>query len=390
MDNLKNTCCFDLTGLDEAEKEEVFAQAGAIIRRGGTVVFPTETVYGLGADAMRAESVHSIYQAKGRPSDNPLIIHVADFDLSGIALEVPPQAELLMEKYWPGPLTIILKKDPRVPKETTGSLNTVGVRMPDQPVALALIKASGTVIAAPSANISGRPSPTTFERCRQDLEGRVDMILGMDQSRVGLESTIIDLSGEVPELLRPGAVTLEELREDLGEVIYRPSESLQGDQAPRAPGMKYRHYAPKASVTLFQGDLELVRNHMLKERQDKTLLIFIDQEIKLTNKERLRQSALNESSFNENAIGQSDKVQGQASQQQDLPAKKSSQELGMWLVYFKSVEEAAQGIFETLRQADDQEAEAIWIQTVPEQGLGLSLMNRLKKAAAYKIKEVSK
>ncbi|NLB21704.1 MAG: threonylcarbamoyl-AMP synthase [Clostridium sp.] len=371
MDKLKvNTRCYDLTSLDEAQQEEVFAQAGAVIRRGGTVVFPTETVYGLGADAMKAESVHSIYQAKGRPSDNPLIIHVADFDLSGIALEVPPQAERLMKKYWPGPLTIILKKDPRVPQETTGSLNTVGVRMPDQPVALALIKASGTVIAAPSANISGRPSPTTYERCRQDLEGRVDMILGMDQSRVGLESTIIDLSGEVPELLRPGAVTLEELRKDLGEVIYRPSESLQGDQTPRAPGMKYRHYAPKAPVTLFQGNPEQVRDHMLKEREENTLLIFIDREIMkgFTNKKSLRQRPLNQS----------------------LQAEKHSRNLGTWLVHFKSVEEAAQGIFETLRRADDQEAEAVWIQTIPEQGLGLSLMNRLKKAAAYKIKEVSK
>lgn len=233
--------------------------------------------------------------------------------------------------------------------------------MPDQPVALALIKASGTVIAAPSANISGRPSPTTFERCRQDLDGRVDMILGMDQSRVGLESTIIDLSGEVPELLRPGAVTLEELREDLGEVIYRPSESLQEDQAPRAPGMKYRHYAPKAPVTLFQGAPERVRDLMLKEHKANTLLIFIDSR---------------------------EKGQGQISQLQSPQAKKQTEELKTWLVHFKSVEEAAQGIFETLRRADDQKAEAVWIQAIPEQGLGLSLMNRLKKAAAYNIKEV--
>lgn len=376
MDKLKiNTRCFDLTSLDEAQQEEVFAQAGAVIRRGGTVVFPTETVYGLGADAMKAEAVQAIYRAKGRPSDNPLIIHVANFDLSGIVAEVPPQAELLMKKYWPGPLTIILKKDPRVPSETTGSLDTVGVRMPDQPVALALIKASGTVIAAPSANISGRPSPTTFQRCREDLDGRVDMILGMDQSRVGLESTIIDLSGRIPELLRPGAVTLEELREDLGEVIYHPSESLKGDEAPRAPGMKYRHYAPQAAVTLIKGSSMKVRDYMRKEQTEGTLLVFIDSE---NYDQKIRQPETKDDEKSQYIIGE---------QLMGLGTNDSSEQ-ETWLIHFKSVEEAAHRIFETLRKADDQGAQAVWIEAVPEMGLGLSLMNRLKKAAAYEIREV--
>lgn len=341
------TRCFDLTAMDETRRQTICEAAGAVIRQGGTVVFPTETVYGLGANALNPEAVRSIYRAKGRPSDNPLIIHVADFDLTGIVREVPPQAQMLMKKYWPGPLTLILKKAPGVPDETTGSLDTVGVRMPDQPAALALIRASGTVVAAPSANISGRPSPTTYERCIQDLAGRVDVILGMDPSRVGLESTILDLSGEVPELLRPGAVTLEDLRSDLGEVRYAPSASLKEDEAPRAPGMKYRHYAPNARVTLFQGDPEPVRRHMLDRRQPDTLLIFID------------------------ANGSKE------------PADDPS-----GTVRFGSVEEAARRIFETLRLADDGGARQIWIQAVAETGLGLSLMNRLKKAAAYEIVEV--
>lgn len=376
MDNFRiETRCFDLTTLDETQQQQVFAEAGEVIQKGGTVVFPTETVYGLGADAMKTEAVQAIYRAKGRPSDNPLIIHVADFDLSGIVAEVPPQAELLMKKYWPGPLTIILKKDPRVPSETTGSLDTVGVRMPDQPVALALIKASGTVIAAPSANISGRPSPTTFQRCREDLDGRVDMILGMDQSRVGLESTIIDLSGQIPELLRPGAVTLEELREDLGEVIYRPSESLKGDEAPRAPGMKYRHYAPQAAVTLIKGSSMKVRDYMRKEQTKGTLLVFIDSE---NYDQQIRQAGTTDGVNSQNIIGE--RLMG-------LGANDSSEQ-DVWLIHFKSVEEAARRIFETLRKADDQDAQAVWIEAVPETGLGLSLMNRLKKAAAYEIREV--
>lgn len=352
MDELNiKTQCVDLTALNDRAQKKVFEEAGEVIRRGGTVVFPTETVYGLGADGMNAKAVLSIYRAKGRPSDNPLIIHVADFDLTGIVREVPPQAERLMKKYWPGPLTLIFKKDLKVPGETTGFLDTVGVRMPDQPAALALIRASNTVLAAPSANISGRPSPTTYQRCREDLEGRVDMILGMDQSRVGLESTILDLSGEVPELLRPGAVTLEELREDLGEVIYKSSGSLKEDEAPRAPGMKYRHYAPKAEVTLFRGASDLVRAHMLETQEEGTVLVFID-----TSPDKGPEIS-------------------RAAKQVDL-------------IRFMSVEEAARKIFETLRMADDRGAKAVWIEAIPETGLGLSLMNRLKKAAAYEIREV--
>ena len=346
------TICYNLLEMTDAQKTVVYAKAGQVIRNGGTVVFPTETVYGLGADAMDPDAVRAIYRAKGRPSDNPLIIHVADFDLSKIVREIPATAKLLMDKYWPGPLTIIMKKNPAVPDATTGSLDTVGVRMPDQAAALNLIRASRRFIAAPSANISGRPSPTTFRRCVEDLDGRVDMILGMDQSRVGLESTIIDLSGAVPELLRPGAITLEMLEETIGHILYQPTGLLEDAKAPRAPGMKYRHYAPKAKVTLFSGEPAKVRQAMLSRQKTNSLLIFIDDPTL--------------GPFNES----------------DLAKEQAN------IIKFDSVSQASHEIFETMRQADDQNYQDILIQAVPEKGLGLSLMNRVKKAAAYDIEEV--
>lgn len=351
----KTTESVDLSRLSPAERSAVIGRAGAVIRAGGTVVFPTETVYGLGANALDPAAVQGIYAAKGRPSDNPLIIHVADLDLTGIVREVPAAARGLMDRYWPGPLTLILKKDPAVPDETTGGLDTVGVRMPDNEAALALIRASRVPLAAPSANISGRPSPTNFQRCREDLEGRVDMILGMDPSRVGLESTILDLSGAVPELLRPGAVTLEALRELLGEVIYQPSASLADDAAPRAPGMKYRHYAPRAAVTLFRGEVPAVRRRMLTDWTEGTLLLF---------------------------IGGSLSAQESAALRERIDAGQ--------LVLYPGVEQAAREIFERLRQADDEGYARIWIQAVPETGLGLSLMNRLRKAASHHVLEVER
>lgn len=340
-----DTICRDLSRMAPAERKAAYEEAGAVIRRGGTVAFPTETVYGLGADAMNEEAVKAIFRAKGRPSDNPLIIHVADEDLEGIVKEIPAVARLLMDRFWPGPLTIIMAKHEGVPDATTAGLPTVGVRMPDQEAARALIRASGRFIAAPSANISGRPSPTTFRRCIQDLNGRVDMILGMDQSRVGLESTIIDVTGPVPELLRPGAVTLEMLKETIGEVLYRPSEAGE-EEAPRAPGMKYRHYAPKARVTVYRGQPATVRRRMLAEQKGRTLLIFI----------------------------------GEDAAAPAVP--------GRSLLILKNAEEAGREIFEILRQADDEGFNEIFIEAVAEVGLGLSLMNRIKKAASYDIVEV--
>lgn len=347
------TICYNLLEMTDREKTEVYNEAGRILRSGGTVVFPTETVYGLGADAMDPAAVRAIYRAKGRPSDNPLIIHVADFDISKIVREIPPTATRLMEEYWPGPLTIIMKKNFAVPDATTGYLDTVGVRMPDHEAALKMIRASGRFIAAPSANISGRPSPTTFQRCVEDLDGRVDMILGMDRSRVGLESSIIDVTGEIPELLRPGAITLEMLEATIGPVLYKPGGLLADDTAPRAPGMKYRHYAPKAKVTIFSGQPLKVRQAMLTRQTAATLLIFIDDPtVEPDNNSRLGQ-------------GQPGNI-----------------------IRFQSIAQASHEIFETMRQADDQGYQDILIQAVPEKGLGRSLMNRVKKAAAYDIEEV--
>lgn len=249
-------CKVDKSSIDES----IIRQAGDVISQGGLVAFPTETVYGLGADALQSQAAVKIYQAKGRPSDNPLIIHIAKVDaLSKIVETVPESAFLLAEKFWPGPLTIILPKSDCVPMDTTGGLNTVAVRMPDHPVALALIEAAGGYIAAPSANTSGRPSPTKAEHVAEDLMGRINMILDGGSVGIGLESTIIDLSGDVPTILRPGAITLEMLSEVLGRVVMdRGLIEEDSKVKPKAPGMKYRHYAPKAQLCVVEGEQENV------------------------------------------------------------------------------------------------------------------------------------
>jgi L-threonylcarbamoyladenylate synthase len=253
-------------------------EAADIIRGGGLVAFPTETVYGLGADALRPEASKKIYAAKGRPSDNPLIVHVAEFsDLESIAKCVPPEAKVLSDAFWPGPLTMIVWKNERVPYETTGGMDTVAVRMPNHPAALELIRRSGCLIAAPSANTSGRPSPTRAAHVAQDMNGKIPMILDGGEVGIGIESTIIDLSEPVPMILRPGYITKEMLEEALGkEVCMDPGilaqeaevsgkkgesggiEEATGTAAtglrPKAPGMRYKHYAPKADLVLVDGE----------------------------------------------------------------------------------------------------------------------------------------
>lgn len=228
-----------------------------VIRKGGLVAFPTETVYGLGANALDSEAVKKIFIAKGRPQDNPLIIHISDFNsIEKLAVEIPKIAEKLMKKFWPGPMTIILKKAPLIPDVTSASLPTIGIRMPRSNIARAIIKASGVPIAAPSANISGSPSPTDVERCIEDLNGKIEYIIGGEVSEVGLESTIIDCTVTPPCILRPGGVTLEMLKE-LDEKIYIDQAILskpKADFKPKAPGMKYKHYAPKANVKIVSGE----------------------------------------------------------------------------------------------------------------------------------------
>ena len=247
----------DMTrGIDE----QMISRAGRILLDGGLVAFPTETVYGLGGNALDAEASGRIYAAKGRPSDNPLIVHIAEFaDLQKIVRSVPETAVILGRAFWPGPLTMILEKNETVPQATTGGLDTVAVRMPDHPVARALIRAGGGYVAAPSANTSGRPSPTKAEHVAEDLDGKIDMIIDGGPVGIGLESTIIDLTEEIPMVLRPGFISLEMLRELLGEVRMDPGlRSADPSFRPKAPGMKYRHYAPKARMVIVEGEPEKV------------------------------------------------------------------------------------------------------------------------------------
>lgn len=235
--------------------EEALRQAGEILRAGGLVAFPTETVYGLGGDALNPDSSRKIYAAKGRPSDNPLIVHICRMeDLEKLTTCVSENARRLAECFWPGPLTMILPKSGLVPKETTGGLETVAVRMPSHPAAAKLIEYAGGFVAAPSANLSGRPSPTLAKYVIEDMDGRIEMILDGGEVGIGLESTIVDLTAAPPQILRPGSVTGEMLEEVLGEVESDATLfSAESGQAPRAPGMKYRHYAPKGDLVIVCG-----------------------------------------------------------------------------------------------------------------------------------------
>ncbi len=246
---------------EDGNEDEVIREAGEILKSGGLVAFPTETVYGLGGDALKEDAARKIYSAKGRPSDNPLIVHIADIGaLDELASEIPECAYKLAEAFWPGPLTMIFKKKDIVPYGTTGGLDTVAIRMPSHHVAHRLIKDSGVYIAAPSANLSGRPSPTRAEHVIEDMDGRIDMIIDGGAIEIGIESTIVDVTCEVPMILRPGYVTADMIKEVLGDVCFDETvlahTTVKGQ--PKAPGMKYRHYAPKAELTIFEGENEKV------------------------------------------------------------------------------------------------------------------------------------
>lgn len=253
--------------------EEGIRRAGDILKKGGLVAFPTETVYGLGADALDEEASAKIYQAKGRPSDNPLIIHISKWeDIERIAVDIPAEAKVLADAFWPGPLTMILKKSEQVPDGTTGGLQTVAIRMPDHAIARALIEAGGGYIAAPSANTSGRPSPTAAEHVAEDMDGVIDMIIDGGEVSIGLESTIVDLTDGVPTILRPGYINQEMLEQVLGQVeLDKGLISEDSSVKPKAPGMKYRHYAPKAPLIIVEGEPEQVRrkiNELVEQHQN--------------------------------------------------------------------------------------------------------------------------
>ncbi|TQD23471.1 L-threonylcarbamoyladenylate synthase [Methanolobus vulcani] len=244
-------------------------EAAKILSNGGTVAFPTETVYGLGANALDEKAVMQIFKAKGRPADNPLIVHVASRDdCTSLVREIPEKASLLMDKFWPGPLTIIMNRNDMVPDVTTGGLDTVAIRMPENKIAIELIKRSGKPLAAPSANLSGKPSPTSAEHVIADLFGRIDAIVDGGDVVIGLESTVIDTTSEIPVILRPGKISKEELEDCIGEVKIGYDDKVHPEsETVRSPGMKYTHYSPKAGVILVEGDNEAVVNR-IKELLD--------------------------------------------------------------------------------------------------------------------------
>ena len=337
-------------------KDEELAEAAGILRKGGLVAFPTETVYGLGANGLDEEAAKKIYAAKGRPSDNPLIAHIsAPEELEALAAEIPCFAKRLMELYWPGPLTMVFKKKEIVPYGTTGGLDTVAVRMPSDPIARALIRLAGVPVAAPSANRSGRPSPTTADHVWQDMAGRIEMIIDGGPVGIGVESTIVDVTGPVPVILRPGAITMAMVRDALGQVEIDPAivGPMKEGVRPKAPGMKYRHYAPKARMTLVEGEMEqVVRaiNRLAREA--------------LKQGERVGIICTDETRF-------------------CYPA-------GMIRsVGIRAREETvAHNLYAVLREFDDLEADVIFSESFPDDQIGQAIMNRLSKAAGYHIIKV--
>lgn len=333
---------------------EKIREAAKIIRSGGLVAFPTETVYGLGADALLPEGAKRIYAAKGRPSDNPLIVHIADFEaLDKIAAEIPEQAKILSDRFWPGPLTMIFKKRDVVPYETTGGLDTVAVRMPDHPVALELIRESGGYIAAPSANTSGRPSPTMASHVKTDLDGKIPMILDGGEVGIGIESTIIDLSEKVPMVLRPGYITREMLSELIGEVREDPALSQTEGIRPKAPGMKYKHYAPKANLILVEGESEAVVKKMNE----------------LTEEERKAGRKVGIICTDETALEYAADIVKSIGKRVDEDS-------------------IALHLYAILREFDELDVDVIYSESFATPRIGHAIMNRLLKAAGHQVIEV--
>ena len=332
---------------------EAILEAARILSRGGLVAFPTETVYGLGANALDGRAVARIFEAKGRPSDNPLIVHVAGRqEVEFLAKSISSTAKILMELFWPGPLTLVLPAGPAVPPETTAGLQTLAVRMPNHPVALALIRAVGVPLAAPSANLSGRPSPTTAEHVLQDLSRRIEAVLDGGPTGVGVESTVLDLTTSVPVILRPGGVTLEELRAVLGKVELEPavrSGTLAGDR-PCSPGLKYIHYAPKAPLLLVEGTPEAVAAKMME--------LALEQQALGRRVGILSYSGSRDySSVGEVVLaGQREKP-----------------------------ETVAAGLYAALRRFNELEVDLILAEGLEDSGVGLAIMNRLRKAADKRI-----
>jgi L-threonylcarbamoyladenylate synthase len=328
--------------------------AASIIRKGGLVAFPTETVYGLGADALNSKAVLALFEAKKRPTDNPPIVHVENInDVYRLAEQVPPKADNLMKEFWPGPLTLVFKRSKAVPDVTVAGLDTIAVRMPQHPVALALIKESRCPIAAPSANLAGKPSPTSADHVFFDLNGRIDAILDGGPTRIGVESTVLDLSVNPALVLRPGGTPLEALRKVLANVQLHlfvvAEKELPIDKA-RSPGMKHKHYAPKAQIILVEGGISavmatvksLIRTYWL---QDKRVGVLATAETAWAY--------------------EADVVKSLGSR--------------------RNVDAMAANLFRLLREFDEENVDVIIAESVPTEGLGLAVMNRLRKASGYNI-----
>lgn len=337
----------DCAPVDPALLEE----AAQILRSGGLVGFPTETVYGLGGNALDPDASRKIYAAKGRPSDNPLIVHISCMEeLPPLVAEIPETARKLADAYWPGPMTMILNKSAAIPHETSGGLETVAIRMPSDPIANALIRLAGVPVAAPSANTSGRPSPTTAQHVMEDLGGKIEMIIDGGPVQVGVESTIIDLTEEQPTLLRPGAVTVPMLEKILGPVKLDPvlTKPLGPGIHPKAPGMKYRHYAPRAEMILVDGTREQVVSEINRRAAE---AIRAGKKVGIIASEETRES---------------------------YPAG------DVRTVGTRSDEATvAHNLFAVLRQFDDDNVDLIYSEAFPDDGIGLAVMNRMNKAAGH-------
>ena len=331
--------------------EMIMKEAGALLKEGALVAFPTETVYGLGANALDSEAAAKIYAAKGRPSDNPLIVHIADMDaLPLITAEIPEAAKKLAAKFWPGPLTMVMKKSEVVPYGTTGGLDTVAVRMPAHPIALEMIRHGGGYIAAPSANTSGRPSPTQASHVADDMDGIVPLILDGGAVGIGIESTIVDLTDEIPTILRPGFITKEMLQEVVGEVQIDKGLDADSKTPPKAPGMKYRHYAPKAELMIVEGSSEAVVkkiNALVKENEEKGICTGI--------------------------IGTEETVSRYPAGIVKCMGTRNDE---------LSISSHLYGI---LREFDESDAKVIYSESFEEGAMGSAIMNRLLKAAGHKI-----
>ena len=332
-----------------SDNQEIMQEAAALIRAGEVVSFPTETVYGLGADGLNPEAVAKIFAAKGRPNDNPLILHIAKKeDIAQLTTGLNATAKKLMEHFWPGPLTLIVNKSAIVPDAVSAGLETVAVRFPSNKSAQDFIRACGCPIAAPSANISGRPSPTNAQDVLEDMQGKVAGMLDGGNCGIGLESTVVDTTSAVPTILRPGGITYEMLTEVMGAVEIDPA--LQGDKnfKPKAPGMKYRHYAPKGQLTLVEGDRDKVIariNELVKEKEEeghKVGVIGTDETLDSYHADILR------------SIGSRQKP-----------------------------DTVAANLYRILREFDDLECDYMYSESFFEQGLGNAIMNRMLKAAGY-------